>query len=265
MEFEADLQGTPNDADIETRTWLFCMLGDWQQAIQIAETYLNELEDSDSPLRRASAAYSGYRTMCLAKSAGMESPGSLESVARRSLLRAREGLNETWRGSYYGIRLLLAEAYESRLGGTPAIDALRSAVDLSEPFGAYFALEPRLTLAQDLLANGERDEGRELLAKVWLDAHEMHAEDYQAQARRSATRSRLPLPTEATDRGPLNRLTPREQEVLDLLADGATNRAIATTLFISEKTVSVHVSSILAKLDVANRGAAAALARHLVD
>ena len=40
MEFEAELQGTPNDADIETRTWLFCMLSDWQQAIQIAESFL---------------------------------------------------------------------------------------------------------------------------------------------------------------------------------------------------------------------------------
>ena len=262
MEFEAELQGTPNDADIETRTWLFCMLGDWQQAIQIAESFLDELEDSDSPLRHASAAYSGYRTMCLAKSAGVESPGSLESVARRSVLRAREGLNESWRGSYYGVRLLLAEAYESRLGGRQAIDGLRSAVDLSEPFGAFFALEPRLMLAEDLLAEGERDEGRELLVKVWLDAHEMHAEDYEVQARRSATRSRVPLPTEAMDRGPLNRLTAREREVLDLLADGATNRAIAQTLFISEKTASVHVSRVLAKLGVPNRGAAAAVARR---
>ncbi len=192
----------------------------------------------------------------------MESPGSLESVARRSVVRAREGLNESWRASFYGVRLLLAEAYESRLGGRPAIDGLRSAVDLSEPFGAFFALEPRLMLAEDLLAQGERDEGRELLAKVWLDAHEMHAEDYEVQARRSASRSRVPLPAEAMDRGPLNRLTAREREVLDLLADGATNRAIAQTLFISEKTASVHVSRVLAKLGVPNRGAAAAVARR---
>jgi DNA-binding NarL/FixJ family response regulator len=62
----------------------------------------------------------------------------------------------------------------------------------------------------------------------------------------------------------LSRLTPREREVLDLLATGATNKTIATTLFVSEKTASVHVSRILAKLGVANRGAAAALARRLV-
>jgi DNA-binding CsgD family transcriptional regulator len=262
MEFEADLQGTPNHVDIETRTRLFCMLGEWQQATQIAESFLNELEHSDSPLRHASAAYCGYRTMGLARSAGVESPGSLESVAHRSILRARQGFTEVWRSSIYGVRLLLAEAYECRLQGGVAIESLRSAVDLGEPFGAFFALEPRLMLAEDLLASGERDEGRELLLKVWFDAHAMHAEDYEAQARRSASRNRVPLPAEATDRGPLNRLTAREQEVLDLLADGATNRDIARVLFISEKTASVHVSRVLAKLGVPNRGAAAAVARR---
>jgi DNA-binding NarL/FixJ family response regulator len=72
------------------------------------------------------------------------------------------------------------------------------------------------------------------------------------------------LPEAATREGPLNRLTPREREVLDQLATGATNRAIADALVISEKTVSVHVSNVLAKLGVANRGAAGALARRLV-
>ena len=51
-------------------------------------------------------------------------------------------------------------------------------------------------------------------------------------------------------------LTPREQEVLALVADGRTNRQIAQTLFISDKTASVHVSRILAKLGVANRAEA---------
>ena len=58
-------------------------------------------------------------------------------------------------------------------------------------------------------------------------------------------------------------LTPREREVLDVLVTGATNRVIAERLFISEKTVSVHVTNLLAKLGVANRGEAAALAREL--
>ena len=67
-------------------------------------------------------------------------------------------------------------------------------------------------------------------------------------------------PTTATDE---LGLTPREREVLALLADGRTNRQVAEALFISDKTASVHVSNILAKLGVANRGEAAAVAHRL--
>ncbi|MFH8434656.1 AAA family ATPase [Streptomyces sp. NPDC018007] len=58
-------------------------------------------------------------------------------------------------------------------------------------------------------------------------------------------------------------LTPREQDVHRLVAAGHTNRRIAEELFISPKTASVHVSNILAKLGVAGRGEAAALAHRL--
>jgi DNA-binding CsgD family transcriptional regulator len=55
-------------------------------------------------------------------------------------------------------------------------------------------------------------------------------------------------------------LTPRELEVLSFVATGRTNRAIATELFISEKTVARHVSNIFAKLAVTSRAAATAYA-----
>ncbi len=57
-------------------------------------------------------------------------------------------------------------------------------------------------------------------------------------------------------------LTARETEVLALLAEGRTNRQLARELYISEKTVSVHVSNILAKLGVRSRTEAAAVARR---
>jgi DNA-binding NarL/FixJ family response regulator len=58
-------------------------------------------------------------------------------------------------------------------------------------------------------------------------------------------------------------LTPREREVLSLLAQGLTNRELASRLFVSEKTVKTHVSSILAKLHLADRTQAALFAvRH---
>ena len=66
-------------------------------------------------------------------------------------------------------------------------------------------------------------------------------------------------PTPAASLG----LTRREAEVLALLAEGRTNRQIGQALFITEKTASVHVSHILAKLGVAGRGEAAAIAHRL--
>jgi DNA-binding CsgD family transcriptional regulator len=55
-------------------------------------------------------------------------------------------------------------------------------------------------------------------------------------------------------------LSPREQEVLNILAEGRTDRDIATRLFISERTVHVHVRRILAKLGVSSRTEAAGVA-----
>lgn len=49
---------------------------------------------------------------------------------------------------------------------------------------------------------------------------------------------------------PLDRLTPREREVLTLMAEGRSNAAIAARLFLSEKAVSKHTTSIFAKLDL---------------
>ena len=58
-------------------------------------------------------------------------------------------------------------------------------------------------------------------------------------------------------------LTARERQVLALIAEGATNRQIGAALFMAEKTASVHVSRILAKLGVHSRTQAAAVAHRM--
>jgi two-component system, NarL family, response regulator DevR len=61
----------------------------------------------------------------------------------------------------------------------------------------------------------------------------------------------------------LQRLSPQEERILSLVADGKTNREIGEELHLAEKTVKNYVSSILSKLEVARRAEAAAyLARH---
>jgi DNA-binding NarL/FixJ family response regulator len=57
-------------------------------------------------------------------------------------------------------------------------------------------------------------------------------------------------------------LTPREREVLALMANGGTNRQIATSLEISEQSVKNHISNLLRKLGARNRTEAAAVARR---
>jgi two-component system, NarL family, response regulator DegU len=59
---------------------------------------------------------------------------------------------------------------------------------------------------------------------------------------------------------PLHLLTRRECEVLQLLADGKSNRGIGEALFISEKTVKNHVSNILQKMNVNDRTQAVVMA-----
>jgi DNA-binding CsgD family transcriptional regulator len=75
--------------------------------------------------------------------------------------------------------------------------------------------------------------------------------------------ARVPAGVRATTRSHPCGLTRREQEVLELVADGLTNLEVADRLFISAKTVDHHVSAVLGKLGVTNRRAAGLEAARL--
>jgi DNA-binding NarL/FixJ family response regulator len=173
--------------------------------------------------------------------------------------------------------LLTAEAQWSQVTGPSDPERwARSAQAweaLSFPWPAAHA---RWRQAEALLAQGaSRDAASAALAKAWTLASEFGARLLVAEIDSLARRARLgltPRPDQGEPDGPAQEpktvtdelgLTPREYEVLALVADGRTNRQIAAALFISDKTASVHVSNILAKLGVANRGEAAAVAHRV--
>jgi DNA-binding NarL/FixJ family response regulator len=82
-------------------------------------------------------------------------------------------------------------------------------------------------------------------------------------SRTRLTPAPAPVPRDSAENRPYG-LTDREFEVLALLGTGATNRQIARELFISDRTVGVHVSRVLHKLQVTNRAQAAAVAARVV-
>jgi DNA-binding CsgD family transcriptional regulator/tetratricopeptide (TPR) repeat protein len=142
---------------------------------------------------------------------------------------------------------------------------------LPAPFEAACA---RWHQAEALLAAGTpRHTVAATVTAAWDVAHRLGARLLTAEIESLARRARIQLPTPST--GPAHNdthaghpadefhLTPRERQVLTLVAEGRTNRQIAEKLYISDKTASVHVTNILAKLAVTNRSEAGAVAHRL--
>jgi DNA-binding CsgD family transcriptional regulator/tetratricopeptide (TPR) repeat protein len=169
--------------------------------------------------------------------------------------------------------LLLARAEQSRLDERSDPERWRAAAvaweRLAYPFEAAYA---RFRQTEALLASGPHHKQAEtMLRPAHQTAVALGAAPLQREIELLAQRGRLRLedhadtaqasaaPSPVASLG----LTRREGEVLALLAEGRTNRQIGQALFITEKTASLHVSHILAKLGVAGRGEAAAVAHRL--
>jgi DNA-binding CsgD family transcriptional regulator/tetratricopeptide (TPR) repeat protein len=168
--------------------------------------------------------------------------------------------------------LLMTRAERTRAAGAPDPAAYAAAADawtaLERPYPAavmrYREAEAYVNAADRAAALAPARDARAAAADIgaaWL----------RSEVDGLAARARLALGDEHTEHEPETDataadpfgLTPRERQVLELVARGATNREIGAELFMAEKTASVHVSRILAKLDVRSRTEAAGVAHRM--
>jgi DNA-binding NarL/FixJ family response regulator len=167
--------------------------------------------------------------------------------------------------------LLTAEAHADRAQGARSAERWATAAEAWEALGRrHPAAVARWREAEAHVVSGDRDAAADAAGAALAVARELDAHWLAGEVEGLAARARLrldsdvrlepePAPEEAED--PFG-LTPRERQVLILVARGATNREIGAELFMAEKTASVHVSRILAKLGVRTRTEAAALAHR---
>ncbi len=166
--------------------------------------------------------------------------------------------------------LLAARAEASRGAGRADPAAYERAAAAWDALGRPEpAARLRWRKGEALVAAGDRDAATEALCAAHVVAVRLGAGWLRSEIEGLAARARLPLAVDeapeaepAADEDSFG-LTSRERQVLALVAEGATNREIGATLYMAEKTASVHVSRILGKLNVRSRTEAAAVAhRH---
>jgi DNA-binding CsgD family transcriptional regulator len=160
---------------------------------------------------------------------------------------------------------LLAQAERRRATGTDTPEEwLAAATELDSVPRPYESTYARWRAAARLLATGRTDQATQPLRDAYAAAAGLPFPALMQRLEALARRARInPTPVASpdtiTDTGVLAGLTPREHDVLRLVAAGRTNSEIADELFITTKTASVHVSNILRKLNVPTRQAAAAV------
>lgn len=179
---------------------------------------------------------------------GVPRTGALGPEGRAWLERARAELSRV-RGepdpAAWG-RVVTEFAYES--GGAPT--------------GGYRQAYAQLRLAESLLASGSpHGSVEEGLRQALATAQRLGARPLAAAVEELAVRAGARIGNSRQAAGPASDLlTPRERSVLGLVAQGQTNRQAGATLFISEKTVSVHLSRVMAKLGASSRTEAVSIA-----
>jgi DNA-binding CsgD family transcriptional regulator len=170
----------------------------------------------------ALACAGNHRSASLAADEAVSTSSAVEVAVLAASARAISAIHR--RDTTQAIKLI---NLANKLGAwDPVVCACRASVDLADALSADPA-------------------SRLLLEPLYA------ASDDRALARRAGFRTR-------STRSPMEVLSPREREVLGLIAEGMRNRDIAGALFISQSTTKVHVRNVLAKLGVKNRAEAVA-------
>jgi DNA-binding CsgD family transcriptional regulator/tetratricopeptide (TPR) repeat protein len=254
-------------------------LGQMEEAVRVAARALEERDLVTSPRYSWPVLVTFAELLTAVVPAGLRfgpvagpAPGALARLGASLLPRLRAlGEELLVEGDLQQAQRLTFTALigpETAMGDTAEPAAWQAkAWDLAA--GAWAALRQPYAEAKSLLGGaqaalgaGDRQEAAARLTRARELAGQLGATPLLGQLDVFGRRARIGGSEEAGDGQPLG-LTARELEVLREVTNGRSNREIAGALFISVKTVSVHVSNILAKLGVATRGEAAATAHRL--
>jgi DNA-binding CsgD family transcriptional regulator len=224
-------------------------------AIRVAAVALSARADRASVARRA-----GITTAVAAEEAAGALLLDMAREAARYPARPKSVLGPEGRGW-----LARAEAEYQRLIGLNAPAGWEKTLAEFGPGYVYETARTQWRLAEALAGSGRPREAADVCRAAWATAAELRAEPLRAALDDLA--GRLGLDADGSrdavrdGESSVAALTRREREVLRLMSRGLSNRQIGEELFITQKTASVHVSNILAKLGAATRTEAAAIAR----
>lgn len=236
--------------------YIYCSLGDMESALALADRLLATIRTPEGGLPQA------YRLTSVAL-AYIEAKRYAQA---EEIIAAMERVLKPQNQESYDAGLLAELRGMACLDTNPnqAVELLARSLAICERFNLRIDAGrlQRLTATALLRRShqGDRDQANRLLHKARTLAEQIGsvAEIEKIDTLKAPTVSRagssIPLP------GLPEGLTPRELEVLRLITRGLTNRAIAETLIISEKTAEVHVRNILSKLGLSSRTQAATYA-----
>jgi DNA-binding CsgD family transcriptional regulator/tetratricopeptide (TPR) repeat protein len=242
--------------------------GHYRAAVETCRAALAQAGAIALPCRRLWMAATGLGACAdLQRSGGRARRFDDPSAIAKELLVEAEAAAGRWPAAVVppepALLLATCRAEAARLEPDGSYQAWSSLPQRWDELGMqYAAAYARARWADALVARRQPGEAAPLLRTAHATALALGADPLRAEIERIARRGRFPLLDSATGSPALSVLTRREREVLELLSWGRTNREISRELFISERTVGVHVSRVLTKLGAGNRGEAARIAHE---